>query len=184
MRKDFTELKADLKTGNLADVYILDNEIAGEGEEGAQMALEIHKRAFELSKEVLIITILCSAADKVRELYGDKLDAKGIPICFKLTDAAIIGFYIGRCLEEGKTVDFQQWLTSEGITMPKNKSEAREVQNMVTTQIEIAESGGFYLKPREFIRANREGVIKYISPESIRELDRQFPISDGIEIKG
>lgn len=184
-REDFTELKADLKTGNLADVYILDNEITGKDEEGAEMALEICKRATELDRDVLVITMLCSNPDTVRKVYGDELDENGIPICCKLTDAAIIGFYIGRCLKEGTTIDFQEWLTSEGITMPENTKKTRDVQSEITSTLEYgAEPGGFYLRPREFIGQNREGITRFMRPESIRELDRLFPVSNGIEVKG
>lgn len=60
-RGDFDELHKELKSGKLADVYILDNEIVGEDKEGSEMAQAIKDRASELGRDVLVITLLCSS---------------------------------------------------------------------------------------------------------------------------
>lgn len=183
-REDFTQLKQDLELGNLADVYILDNEIAGDHDRGAEMALKIHEKATEMDKEVLVITLLCSAPDKVKETHGGSLNEKGIPILSKLTDAGICGFFVGRCIREDKNLDFNAWIKSEGIQMPQNTPEGRGVQNAITIRMEKVEPGGFYLKPREFIEKYREGITRSMDSATIREMDRIFPTGGGLEHKG
>ncbi|MBM3254537.1 MAG: hypothetical protein FJZ16_09810 [Candidatus Omnitrophica bacterium] len=182
-RENFAELRRALATGELADVYILDNEIVGEDKEGAQMALAIRQRACEMRREVLVITLLCSAPIEVRKTYGGSLDKNGIPICSKLTDAAIVGFYIARCIDTGKVLSLKEWLTAEGISMPENTREARDVQTKLVVRAEMEEAGGFYLGPREFIARYKERITRFMEPGSIRELDRLFPVGSGIEAK-
>lgn len=182
-REDFQELFKELEKGDLASVYILDNEIVGEDKQGAEMAQIIYKRANDLGREVLVITMLCSAPKRVREKYGEGLASKGIPILDKNAHAAICGFYIGSCLQKGKKIAFDDWLTKEGIALPESRQETQDVQTAIMLEMELGEAGGFYLNPRDFITRNLEGITQYMRPESKREIKNIFPISNGVETK-
>lgn len=68
-RPDFTSTADDILTGNLADFYLLDNDIEGQNIRGGAIAQQIHDKARELGKEVTVITLLSSNPEGVRHEY-------------------------------------------------------------------------------------------------------------------
>ncbi|MEA3355509.1 MAG: hypothetical protein U9Q63_03440, partial [Patescibacteria group bacterium] len=165
-RGNFQQLFQELEKGDLATAYILDNEIVGEDKYGAEIAQIIHQKAKELGKQVLVITMLCSAPKQVKKKYGASLAEKDIPILNKHAHAALCGFYIGQCLQEG-VMTFDSWLMKEGITLLESNAETQSVQSGIMLEMEMGEAGGFYLKPRSFISEHRKEITEYMRPRDI-----------------
>lgn len=184
LRKDFVKLREELKSGDLAWCYILDNEVL-DSARGAQMALEIHRCAQELGREVLVITMLCSAPDEVRKEYGDVLDDCQIPILSKLGHAALCGFWIGACIKNEAMIPFDEWIRSGGGVLNEDSMSIRAVQNRLLVMIQNREPGGFYQPVSEYVRDRRDDITEYMSSDEIQTLDEMFPPqSDGIERRG
>lgn len=183
-RTDFQQLKQELKEGDLADVYILDNEIAGEeeGKEGGQMAQAIFDRAKELGRDVLIITMLCSNPDGVREQYGQELDIREIPVLHKNIHASLCAFFIGRCLTRGK-IGFQDWLKEEGVVLPEYDEATKGIDGKIYTQVESSKPGSFFQPLREFASMHRKEILKWASPQEEMALDSMLPTISGREVK-
>lgn len=181
-RGNFDKLRQEIGLGDLANVYILDNEITGDREEGAQIAQKIHDRAKELGKEVLIITMLCSNPKGVRDTYGDELDKRGIPVLHKNAHAALCGFYVGRCLGKGK-VSLEDWLTQEGVNLPEFNTRIQMVSGEICGSVEKSASGGFYISLRDFVTRNRDELTRSLEPEEVSELNKMLPVTSGREIK-
>lgn len=185
IREDFELLLEEISTGNLADVYILDNEIAGADDEGAVMAQKIHDRAKELGKNVLVITLLCSNPEGVYKEYGEGLKSRSIPVLHKRFQAAICGFYVGKVLRDGQSLLFEEWLKTEGITLPdtssgRNDQTVRDVSDNILLAIFdsnpprgiFPEAGAFFEPPRDFITRCEQKITQFMKPNA-KELLRE-----------
>lgn len=179
VRENFDALVEEMDQGELADVYILDNEVPGDTveEEGAQIAQRIHDKALELGREVLVINLLCSNPAGVRKEYGAGLTSRDIPVLSKTNEAALCGFYVGNCLSAGRKISYSQWLKDQSITLPSDCSESKVVQTEICTRIVVGNGteGSFYLDPREFITRRRDEITRYMRLDDIFKLDQMFP---------
>lgn len=158
-RADFKQLRKELEgmETDLAGAYILDNEIAGEFDCGAQMALRIRKRAIELEKDVLIVTMLCSNPGWVINHYGDAFGERGIPVFDKISDSMICGFYIGRCLRSGENMSLRDWIEEQGLVLPKGDA----VNSHLARGIRSLPEGGFYQDISKLIASH---PASFVSP--------------------
>ena len=181
-RADFDQLKEELRGGDLAEVYILDNEITGDTSQGAKLACQIKQRAQELGREVTIISLLCSNPDAVKEIYGSELSVLDIPVGYKLTEAPQVGFYAAACLKAGRQLNYQGWLREAGLIRPGSSVNEVVVQNGIMAQMEFVE-GGFYSDPCGFVQTHLKQITEDMTPVTKRELERLFPVSVGKEAK-
>lgn len=174
---DFYDVLAELESGNLADVYIFDNEITGEYDQiGAEIAMRVYDKAHELNKDVLVITLLCSNTSEVRKQYGTGLFDRGVPILQKNFHASTCGFYVAACIEAESTIPFDKWVRREGINL-KSGSEGvgGDIQVIEGRMLSTAEdnSGSFYLSPRAFI--DKFGIRKLLDSKAQRYFDELYP---------
>lgn len=176
-RPDFSVLRNELTTGNLASVYILDNEIVGdsEGKQGGEFATEIIRRSMELQRPTLVATLLCSNPLGVRQMYGAELDECKIPTFSKSSQAPICGFWTARCIDEDRIIPIDEYLALEGINLPSEELTAWSVQKEVMDTIKNASPGSFYFHPREFVYAHEQELSTWLKPEERQELQRIFP---------
>lgn len=179
-RSDFSQLNMELeglRPDDLPDVLILDHEAPGG--KGADLAIKAKNKARELGKELIVINLLCSAPWVVKNEFGSALENERIPVLNKLSDAAMLGFYLGECIgKDGKlkNIELNDWLKTEGLTMRENEtSETRAVNNSILTAITCAESGGFFMKPRLFIDKHKPEITRFMTPEAIGELNFLYP---------
>ncbi len=181
IRETLDESIEELEQGNLADVYILDNEILPGDMTGAEFALKIKEKARALGKEVLVISLLCSNPDEVRKEFGPQFTEYGIPVLSKNYHAAFCAFFVGACIREGKALQFEQWLQREEFSLPEPPSRLSDKFMVHVEMNPIA--GGYYLQPKEYLDQNRERIERGMHPEALRELNRLFPRdpSRGIE---
>ncbi len=197
IREDFELLYQEEQEGNLADVYVLDYEIAGVDDNGADMALTIHNRANELDKNVLVI-VLSSKPKEVNKKYGEELGSRSIPVLDKNSCAAICGFYVGRVLREDKSLLFADWLKAEGITLSDTtysqyEGVVRDVRDNMLMAISdsiphreiFPESGAFFETPRDFIGRCERKITQFMKPNAKELLEKTFNLQlSGQEVLG
>jgi len=145
------------------------------------MAQRIHDKAAELGKEVLVITMLCSNPSEVRRIYGQELDTRQIPILHKNTDPALLCLYLGKCIKDGVSMKYDEWLQSEGIIIDDKESARnyRPYSDIATAMYLCAENTKnrlcYYLSPRDFITNHRDEIVGHLKQETHAMLDRMFP---------
>ncbi|MDO8610666.1 MAG: hypothetical protein Q7R95_09040 [bacterium] len=180
-RPDLNVTKDEIKSGNLADVYILDNEITGASDiEGAQIAQEIYDAANRLGRKVIVVTLLCSNPKTVHKLYGDELDKRQIPVLQKLSDAPLIGFWIGACIAQDKYMSLNDWLKESSTQLLDDEhiiEQRKAVQNAISVSImDGKDMGVFYQPPRDYIDGHMNDIKPFLNySNSFEIMNRIFP---------
>lgn len=193
--KNFKGVEQDIATGNLAHVYILDNEITGGDKEGAEIAQEIYDKAETEGRKVIVINLLSSNPEGVMDLYGEELRNRDIPVLNKITEAHLCFFYIGDCLNrlikgENK-LPFEGWLKENGIRRIEEGNLAREkilslvkIQRRLQAFITIRAEGAFWTPEGDFINMNRRTIEGKMDSQGIEAMNEMFPVgTDGLETK-
>lgn len=190
-RPDFEEVQRELVSGDLADVYILDNDIEGYSTRGGAIATQIHDRAIAAGKEVIIVTLLSSNPEGVRREYGDALGERGIAALNKIKDSTIVGFYVGNALEplinrptgtEGriKVPTFSEWSSQEGVTVSQGGLiPAMDVDYHIGRIIRQGEGGDFFRRPSAFLAEHRAALEGKLDDAGRIELTRIFAPQPG-----
>lgn len=195
-RPDFDEVQRELVSGDLADVYILDNDIEGHATRGGAIATQIHDRAEAAGKEVIIVTLLSSNPEGVRREYGNALNERGIVALNKIKDSAIVGFYVGNALEplinrpagtEGriKVPTFSEWSSHEGVTVSQGGLiPAMDVDYHIGRVIRMGEGGDFFRRPSAFLAEHRAVLEGKLDDAGRTELARIFAPRPGSSPEG
>lgn len=162
--KNFDRVEEDIKNGNLADVYILDNEITERRDlEGAEIAQRIHGRA---GKPVVIISLLSSNPDGVVKKYGKELNFRSIPTLSKVTEAHLCFFYVGDCLrrlaDEERKLTFEEWLEEQRIERKKESELGAEetlslkaIQDRMLAYVSMGGEGAFWVSLDKFLKEHK-----------------------------
>ena len=180
VRENFLELEQELigdAGKELADVYIMDNEILAQrgGGLGTEMAEKILLEAEKREKDVLVITLLCSNPKEAKRCLTKKTLPDGtnlsdvVPCLDKQTEAAFCGFYVATILRDGKLLldgnlcTFDAWLREKGLThVIDQELSVRDGINIELSRGiagKAVPEGGFYREPKE-IAAERVEIVK------------------------
>lgn len=131
VRKDLKDIRKEIDSGDLPDVLISDDwiETSGEGVgRGVEIAEEILRKAQEIGKDILVVTLLCSNPEEARKYFKErKLDdgtvlSDIVSSLDKVTEAGLCGLFVANVLKKGKRLPdgslrtFENWLQKEGIT--------------------------------------------------------------------
>ena len=165
------------------------------------MAQDIHDKARQLQNEgrldhpVLVITLLCSAQQKVQEIYGSELAQRSIPVLHKSSEVALCGFYIGAVLEgyrtqpEKEIPTFDRWLMETNLGFLRENKNYEAALSINGKIMVYSTDGSCYTPLLDFIRVNMDKISDHLNregnPQYIPLLERAVnpPMRRGIESK-
>ncbi len=178
-RADCDLLKQELDSGELANAYILDNEIGYDY--GGELASQIIDRARELGQDIIVVTLLCSSIPQAEREYGQDLRERNIPILDKLLYGALCGFYVARCLKEGQ-VAFTDYIEEIGAKTFESVAsylyrytERTSIADRLMMAVSYGEEGAFFKSFENFLMMNREAMLKKLEGGARRLFDELFP---------
>lgn len=181
-RPNFDSTMREVATGDLADVYIFDNEVLG-GESdiyGAEVAKQVVDSAKKLGKEVIVVTLLCSNPEDVQRVHGDELKKRGVPALQKNSDAPLLGFWIGACIQAGKNISLEDWLRETStVLINEDYLEQRKMVVQSALAVNIMDGkdlGDFFKPPRDYIDSHMNDLKPYlVYPGSFELMNKIFP---------
>lgn len=191
--EDWEQVDKDITSGDLAYVYILDNDIPYD-RAGGSVAQQIHDKAQELQLSgqldhpVLVITLLCSNPDKVREIFGDGLQKRSIPVLSRVTDVFLCGFYIGNAIEkyrkkmEKEIPTFDQWLQETDIGLLRDRKNSDSVTSINGKAMAETEEGSCFIPLPDFVQAKWDLLVDRMraeNPANRQLLERVFRPTSG-----